>query len=110
MPLQKKDKEFRLLKISYLDFKHTEMDMVLTVLFSRIQNQGNTSRLDRSRPRTIELIQEEFLAHPEWFQGFKEHPEILKRWLETHLLDLVNRGKPDQALAAPRPLHGLTYR
>jgi hypothetical protein len=26
------------------------------------------------------------------------------------LLDLVNRGKPGQAVAAPRPLHGYTYR
>lgn len=110
MPLQKRDKEFRLPKISYLDFKHTEMDRVLTVLFSRIQHQGPTSRLNRGSRKTIESFQEEFLDHPEWFEGFKEHPDILRRWLETHLLDLVNRGKPDQAVAAPRPLHGLTYR
>src|SRR4029453_3857963 len=31
-------------------------------------------------------------------------------WVETHLLDLVNRGKANGALAAPRPLHGYTYR
>lgn len=110
MPLKKRDKEFRLSKISYLDFKHTEMDRVLTVLFSRIRHQGCTSRLNRGAPKTIEAFQEEFLEHPEWFTGFQEHPEVLKRWLETHLLDLVNRGKPDQAVAAPRPLHGLTYR
>jgi hypothetical protein len=111
MPLQKRDKEFRLPKISYLDFKQTEMDRVLTVLFSRIRHQGLTSRLNRASLKTVKSFIEEFLDHPEWFQGFADHPDVLKRWLETHLLDLVNRGKPEQeAVAAPRPLHGLTYR
>ncbi|HPA82814.1 MAG TPA: hypothetical protein PLS95_18470, partial [Thermoanaerobaculales bacterium] len=48
--------------------------------------------------------------HPEWFTGFKDHREVLERWVETHLLDVVNRGKSNQAVAAPRPLHGFTYR
>jgi hypothetical protein len=110
MPLQKKDKEFRLPKISYLDFKQTEMDRVLTVLFSRIQHHGLTSRLNRASLKTVESFRDEFLDHPEWFEGFDKYPAVLTRWIETHLLDLVNRGKPDQSVAAPRPLHGLTYR
>lgn len=110
MPLQKKDKEFRLPKISYLDFKQTEMDRVLTVLFSRIQHRGLTSRLNRASLKTIESFRDEFLDHPEWFEGFGKYPLVLTRWIETHLLDLVKRGKPDQSVAAPRPLHGLTYR
>jgi hypothetical protein len=48
--------------------------------------------------------------HPEWFTGFKDHPDVLTRWVETHLLDVVNRGRANQAVAAPRPLHGFTYR
>ena len=46
----------------------------------------------------------EFLEHPEWFTGFKDHREVLERWVETHLLDVVNRGKASQAVAAPRSL------
>ena len=30
--------------------------------------------------------------------------------METHLLDIVSRGKPSQAVAGLRPLHGFTYR
>ena len=33
MSLSKRDREFRLPKISYLDFKHLEMDRVLTAFF-----------------------------------------------------------------------------
>jgi hypothetical protein len=42
--------------------------------------------------------------------GFAQHREILERWVETHLMDVVNRGKSNQAVAAPRPLHGFIYR
>ena len=34
MSLSKRDREFRLPKISYLDFKHLEMDRVLTAFFA----------------------------------------------------------------------------
>ncbi|OGP93186.1 MAG: hypothetical protein A2156_08525 [Deltaproteobacteria bacterium RBG_16_48_10] len=111
MPLQKRDKEFRLPKISYLDFKHTEMDRVLTVLFSRIQHQGYTSRLWKGKPTTIADFREHFLQKKKLFRDFDKYPDVFTRWLETHLLDLVNRGKQEEeAVAAPRPLHGLTYR
>ena len=38
MALQKKDREFRLPKISYLDFKTIEMDRVLTGSFERLEH------------------------------------------------------------------------
>ena len=111
MPLQKRDKEFRLPKISYLDFKHTEMDRVLTVLFARIQHQGYTSRLWKGKPTTVDDFREHFLLKKKLFRDFDKYPDVFTRWLETHLLDLVNRGKQgEEAVAAPRPLHGLTYR
>ncbi|MEW6733543.1 MAG: hypothetical protein AB1489_19600 [Acidobacteriota bacterium] len=110
MPLSKRDREFRLPKISYLDFKHLEMDRVLTAFFARLAHNGFPSRLLRKTPLTVEDFAAEFLDHPEWFTGFQDHREILERWVETHLLDVVNRGKSNQAVAAPRPLHGFTYR
>lgn len=110
MALSRRDREFRLPKISYLDFKHLEMDRVLTAFFARLAHNGFPSRLRRKVDLSVESFVEEFMEHPEWFTGFQAHPEILSRWVETHLLDVVNRGKSNQAVAAPRPLHGFTYR
>jgi len=110
MPLSKRDREFRLPKISYLDFKHLEMDRVLTALFARLAHNGYPSRLRRKVELSVESFVEEFMEHPEWFTGFQAHRDVLARWVETHLLDVVNRGKANQAVAAPRPLHGFTYR
>jgi len=110
MSLSKRDREFRLPKISYIDFKHLEMDRVLTAFFARLAHNGYPSRLRRKVELSVESFVEEFMEHPEWFTGFQAHREVLSRWVETHLLDVVNRGKPNQAVAAPRPLHGFTYR
>ncbi len=110
MGLSKRDREFRLPKISYLDFKQLEMDRVLTSFFARLAHNGYPSRLKKRVTNTIEDFVEEFLDHPEWFAGFQDHRDIVTMWVETHLLDVVNRGKANQAVAAPRPLHGFTYR
>ncbi len=110
MSLSKRDREFRLPKISYFDFKHLEMDRVLTAFFARLAHNGFPSRLRRKVELSVESFVEEFMEHPEWFTGFQAYPDVLARWVETHLLDVVNRGKATQAVAAPRPLHGFTYR
>lgn len=110
MGLSSKDRAFNTKKVSYLDFKQLEMDRVLTALFARLAHNGFPSRLTRSFEIKLDAFVEHFLEHPEWFTGFAQHREILERWVETHLMDLVNRGKPNQAVAAPRPLHGFTYR
>ncbi|XXT21722.1 hypothetical protein WME94_09195 [Sorangium sp. So ce429] len=110
MSLSKRDREFRLPKVSYLDFKHLEMDRVLTAFFARLAHNGFPSRLRRKVELSVESFVEEFMEHPEWFTGFQANREVLERWVETHLLDVVNRGKANQAVAAPRPLHGFTYR
>ncbi len=110
MGLSGKDRAFNTKKVSYLDYKQLEMDRVLTALFARLAHNGFPSRLRRRAELSVEAFVDEFLEHPEWFTGFAEHREILERWVETHLMDVVNRGKANQAVAAPRPLHGFTYR
>ncbi|HOW51499.1 MAG TPA: hypothetical protein PLV42_05580 [bacterium] len=110
MSIRGKDKEFRTPKITYIDFKHIEMDRVLTLLFPRLKYDGYTSRFSRARKLEVEDFLTEFMEHDEWFDGFDKHKEIIKKWLETDLLDLVNRGRANQAVAAPRPLHGNTYK
>lgn len=110
MAITAKDRAFSTRKISYLDFKQLEMDRVLTALFARLAHGGFPSRLKRRFELSVEAFVDEFLAHPEWFTGFAQHRDIVQRWVETHLMDVVNRGRSNQAVAAPRPLHGFTYR
>lgn len=110
MALKSRDKNFRLPKISMLDFKTLEMDRVLTGLFARIHHKGEESRLYK-KDTTLETFEEHFLAQPDRFTDFTKYPDIVRGWLQTDLLDLVNRGKVGkEAVAAPRPLHGYTYR
>jgi hypothetical protein len=110
MGQSRKDRAFSTKKVSYLDFKQLEMDRVLTALFARLAHNGFPSRLTRRFELSVAAFVDEFLEQPEWFTGFTLHREILERWVETHLMDVVNRGKSNQAVAAPRPLHGFTYR
>lgn len=111
MSIKVRDKEFRLSKVSYLEFKQVEMDRVLTMLFPRLKYDGYASRRPpRGKELSIDEFLADFLEHPEWFSGFDKHPEIVRSWIETDLMDVVNRGKANQAVAAPRPLHGNTYK
>lgn len=111
MGIKGKDKEFRIPKTTYIDFKHIEMDRVLTMLFPRLKYDGYTSRRPaRSNDLEIERFTDEFLEHQDWFEGFDMYPQIVQKWIETDLMDVVNRGKANQAFAAPRPLHGNTYK
>ncbi|MEA3641193.1 MAG: hypothetical protein VBE63_14810 [Lamprobacter sp.] len=111
MTIKGRDKEFRTPKTTYVDFKHIEMDRVLTMLFPRLKYDGYASRRPpRGGDLTVDEFMEDFLEHPDWFTGFDRYPQVISRWLETDLLDVVNRGKANQAVAAPRPLHGNTYK
>jgi hypothetical protein len=110
MALQKKDREFRLPKISYLDFKHIEMDRVLTGLFERLEHGGFPSVFRDKRELTVDKFVDDIIEASDKFLGFGQHREMVERWVETHLMDIVNRGKKNQAVAGPRPLHGYTYR
>lgn len=110
MALQKKDREFRLPKISYLDFKTIEMDRVLTGLFERLEHGGYPSVFRDKRELTVAKFVDDILDASDKFLGFRQHRDIVERWVETHLMDIVNRGKKNAAVAGPRPLHGYTYR
>lgn len=108
MGLDRRDKEFRHEGVSYLDYKQVEMDRVLTAFLARLWWGGQRSVISRTRDLTVEDFVATFEEHPEAFQGFD--PAVTKRWVETHLVDMVSRGKPGEAVAGLRPLHGFTYR
>lgn len=114
MSIKGRDKEFRTPKVTYIDFKYIEMDRVLTMLFPRLKFDGKASR---KPPRANNLQAEEFAEEiirtsdiSQYFSGFDKYPDITHKWVETELLDVVNRGKINQAVASPRPLHGETYK
>ncbi|MCF3146373.1 hypothetical protein IQ293_24445, partial [Streptomyces platensis] len=94
--------------ISQLDYKTLDMDRVLTGLLARLWHQGMPSKINRSNELKVDVFVKLFLDHPEVFDGFDR--ETTTRWASTHLLDMVNRGRATEAVAGPRPLHGLTYR
>ncbi|MGW1104311.1 methylation-associated defense system protein MAD7 [Streptomyces sp. NPDC002540] len=94
--------------ISRLDYKTLDMDRVLTGLLARLWHQGMPSKINRSNELKVDVFVKLFLDHPEVFDGFDR--ETTTRWASTHLLDMVNRGKATEAVAGPRPLHGLTHR
>jgi hypothetical protein len=108
MGLDRRDKEFRHEGVSYLDYKQVEMDRVLTAFLARLWWGGQRSVISRTRDLTVEDFVATFEEHPDAFQGFD--PSVTRRWVETHLVDMVSRGKPSEAVAGLRPLHGFTYR
>ncbi|MFE2864964.1 hypothetical protein [Embleya sp. NPDC059259] len=112
MALRRRDTEFKHLGVSYLDFKRVQMDRVLTGFLMRLNHNGLASRMARRTDLSAAEFAGEFTndRYADRFQGFAEHPDMAQRWVETQLLDMVNRGKPTQAVAGLRPLHGLTYK
>lgn len=112
LTLTKTDKDFVYSKVTLMDFKPVSMERVLVSFLARLRNNGNTSTVIRREgvELTIPGLVEEYLNNPELFEGFQEHKDVVLSWFETHLVDIVNRGKKNAALASPRPLHGYVYR
>jgi hypothetical protein len=106
-------REFRFPQVSYVDYKQIEIDRTLLNLFPRLKFGGYLGRIKKM---PFQLTIEEFQAeltdekHKTLFKGFADHPEVVRKWLETDLLDLVHRGRPKQAVVSPRPLHGNIYK
>jgi hypothetical protein len=113
MTLKALDKAFLLPKITHVDYTTVEIERTFLNLFPRLKFDGYMGKVRKgSIQLTIEKFVEEFIdpKNQQEFIGFADCPEIVYKWLETDLLDLVNRGKPNQAVVSPRPLHGNTYK
>lgn len=106
----KVDQQFPLPKVTRVDYKSLEMDRVITMLLPRLYWKGRDARRSRSKFDIDDFVAE-FMDRSEWFHGFADHREIVRKWIETDLMDIINRGKPGQeVLASPRPLHGSIYK
>ena len=92
MALDRIDKEFRHEGVSYLDYKQVEMDRVLTAFLARLWWSGQSSVISRTRaPDRRGLRRDDRRSTRRRSQDFD--PAVTRRWVETHLLDMVSRGK-----------------
>ena len=107
MKLRKQDQEFRNPRIFYADPKNVDLDRVLIVLFLWLKTNGMRPATTGRQKKEFEKVDVHFrrLASLPGVSGFTEHEEIARQWLETDVFDLVNRGRPTEAIASLRPLH-----
>lgn len=107
MKLRKQDQEFRNPRIFYADPKNVDLDRVLVVLFLWLKTNGMRPATTGRQKKEFEKVDVHFkrLAALPGVSGFTEHEDIARQWLETDVFDLVNRGRPTEAIASLRPLH-----
>lgn len=107
MKLRKQDQEFRNPKVFYPDPKNIDLDRVLITLFLFLKSEGTRHATRGRQQPAFERVEKHLddLAAMPGVEGFKEYREIARRWLETDIFDLINRGRPTEAIASLRPLH-----
>ncbi|AUX23770.1 uncharacterized protein SOCEGT47_043000 [Sorangium cellulosum] len=108
MKLRKVDQEFRNPKVFYPDPKNVDLDRVLINLFLLLKCDG-TRPVTRGRPKAeFERVEthRKILAELRGVEGFDgEAAWVADQWLKSDIFDLVNRGRPTEAIASLRPLH-----
>ncbi len=110
MTLTKQDRTVRLDRVMTIDTKTMDLDRVLINLFMLLKHSGYypVSRTGIV-VRTPKMLAER-MCNDSNFPGFGDHPDVAQAWLESDFLDLVNRGRESEALAAPRPVHLNAYK
>lgn len=96
MSLKKQDKEFNLNKITYLEYKYSEIERTFLNLFPRLKFDGYLGKVRKGiQELTLDTFAAELtdLDNQTEFINFPDYREIIYKWLETDLLDLVNRGR-----------------
>jgi hypothetical protein len=112
MPLTKNDKDYLFSSITPINPTAVDIDRVFTNLLPLLKYEGVPITRGRREFITIDglaaTVCRDDTLH---FQGFANHPQIVRYWLESDFLSLVHRGKADkQQVAAPLPMHLNTYK
>lgn len=113
MKLSRKDYEFNNTRICQMMPKHIELDRALINLYMLLKYEGKRPVARTGRKEvTVDFIVEQLLAHHSArLPGFESHPDVVKDWIYSDLLDIVYRGIPDkEVVAAPHPLHLNAYK
>jgi hypothetical protein len=107
MKLESADQELRNPKVFYPDPKNIDLDRVLINLFLLLRCNGTRPATRGRAKQRIEKVEHHVseLSKMDGVSGFAENPGVVKAWLESDIFDVVNRGKPTQAVASLRPLH-----
>ncbi|MFZ1496876.1 MAG: hypothetical protein WAS72_07460, partial [Saprospiraceae bacterium] len=97
MKLNRKDYEFNNTRICQIMPKHVELDRILINLYMLLKYSGRrpVARTGRAEV-TIDLIASFLGQHETKLRGFNEHPEVVKDWVYSDLVDLVFRNRMDQ--------------
>ena len=75
MAIKGRDREFRVKKLSYVDFKPLNMDRVLTMLFPRLRFDGyGTRRPPRKHDLTVGDFAREYTRGPAHVRGLRRAP------------------------------------
>lgn len=101
-------------RILAVDTKRVTLDRVLTNLFMLIYANGAPVRLKKSNGFTVESIMQDIVPSLEEdgrLVGASEHPDAIRDWLRSSLLNFVNRGNMfRENVASLNPFHLLSYR
>jgi hypothetical protein len=111
--LSEADQKFRNPMLFHIDPKTIDLERTLLNLFMLIKHNGVPPRSRAGRKKvTPDSIVEKLLKLENKGQakGFADNHEPLKWWVMCNLLDLVNRGKADEAVASLKAIHLNAYK
>lgn len=113
MAPSRRDYEFNNSRICHIMPKTVQLDRVLINLYMLLKHNGQrpVARSGRQEVSLDDMVQSLIGQHSDTLQGFSAHPDVVRDWLYSDLVDIVYRGYPDkEAVAAPMPLHLNAYK
>ncbi len=113
MNLSRKDYEFNNTLICQIMPKQIELDRTLISLYMLLKYDGRRPVARTGRIEvTLDYIVEQFIQqHRDTLKGFDDHPDVVRDWVYSDLVDIVYRGVPGrETVAAPLPLHLNAYK
>lgn len=113
MKLAREDYEFNNTQICHIMPKHIELDRALINLYMLLKHEGRrpVARTGRIDVDVDYIVNQLLQQHPDELRGFADHPDVVRDWVYSDLVDMVYRGIPDkETVAAPLPLHLNAYK
>ncbi len=113
MKLAREDYEFNNTQICHIMPKHIELDRALINLYMLLKHEGRrpVARTGRIEVDVDYIVNQLLQQHPDELRGFADHPDVVRDWVYSDLVDMVYRGIPDkESVAAPLPLHLNAYK
>ena len=110
MVLGRKHTEYTLDLITTIVPHTVEIDRVLINLFPILKYGGKPIPRAYQKKYAVGNMSDLICNAPEIFKGFSNEPELIKEWLRSDFFILSNRGKYNEKVAAPVPLHLNAYK